>query len=98
VQLRKNQWVIPLLGAANRDPEVYPKPNHFDISRESPAEHLAFSGGIHYCLGSPLARMELAMALRALAERFPDLRAAGPLEMRLGTTLRGPLRFPVAIN
>jgi len=98
VQLRKNQWVIPLLGAANRDPEVFPEPNHFDISRESPAEHLAFSGGIHYCLGSPLARMELAMALRALAERFPDLRAAGPLEMRPGTTLRGPLRFPVSIN
>jgi cytochrome P450 len=98
VQLRKNQWVIPLLAAANRDPEVYPEPNRFDITRESPVEHLAFSGGIHYCLGSPLARMELAMALRALAERFPGLRAAGPLEMRPGTTLRGPLRFPVSIN
>ena len=98
VSLQKNQWVIPVLAAANRDPEVYPEPNVFDVTRESPAEHLAFSGGIHYCLGSPLARMELAMALRALAERFPDLRAAGPLEMRPGTTLRGPLCFPVSIN
>jgi cytochrome P450 len=98
VRLQRNQWVIPLLAAANRDPEVYPEPNRFDITRESPAEHLAFSGGIHYCLGSPLARMELAMALRALAERFPDLRAAGPLVMRPGTTLRGPLRLPVSIN
>ena len=96
--IRKNQWIIPVLAAANRDPEVYPEPNRFDITRESPAEHLAFSGGIHYCLGSPLARMELAMALRALAERFPDLRPAGPLEMRPGTTLRGPLRVPVKIN
>ena len=96
--IRKNQWIITVLAAANRDPEVYPEPNRFDITRESPAEHLAFSGGIHYCLGSPLARMELAMALRALAERFPDLRPAGPVEMRPGTTLRGPLRVPVKIN
>jgi cytochrome P450 len=96
VPLKKNQWVIPLLAAANRDPEAYPEPNRFDITRETPAEHLAFSGGIHYCLGSPLARMELALALRALAERFPDLRPAGPLTMRPGTTLRGPLRFPVS--
>jgi cytochrome P450 len=98
VPVRRNQWIITLLAAANRDPEVYPDPNRFDVTRESPAEHLAFSGGIHYCLGSPLARMELAMALQALAERFPDLRAAGPLEMRPGTTLRGPLRLPVSIS
>ena len=75
-------------------PRTQPLRYHARVS----AEHLAFSGGIHYCLGSPLARMELAMALRALAERFPDLRAAGPVEMRPGTTLRGPLRFPVSIN
>jgi cytochrome P450 len=98
VPIRKNQWIIPLLAAANRDPEVYSEPNRFDITRESPAEHLAFSGGIHYCLGSPLARMELAMALRALAERFPDLHLAGPVTMRPGTTLRGPLHLPVSIN
>ena len=78
VSLQKNQWVITLLAAANRDPEVFPEPNVFDVTRESPAEHLAFSGGIHYCLGSPLARMELAMALRALAERFPDLEQPDP--------------------
>jgi cytochrome P450 len=96
--IRKNQWIIPVLAAANRDPEVYPEPNRFDITRQSPAEHLAFSGGIHYCLGSPLARMELTMALRSLAERFPDLRPAGPVEMRPGTTLRGPLHVPVKIN
>ncbi len=98
VQLHKNQWIIPLLAAANRDPEVYPDPNHFDITRKSPAEHLAFSGGIHYCLGSPLARMELALALRAVAERFPNLQSAGPAIMRPGTTIRGPRHLPVKIN
>jgi cytochrome P450 len=93
-----NQWVITLLAAANRDPDVYPEPNRFDIARQSPVEHLAFSGGIHYCLGSPLARLELTQAFRALAERFPRIRQTAPITMRPGTTLRGPLRFPVAVS
>jgi cytochrome P450 len=97
VLLARNQWVITLLAAANRDPDVYPAPNSFDITRESRAEHLAFSGGIHYCLGSPLARLELTRAFRAIAERFPHIRQRGPITMRLGSTLRGPLRFPVAV-
>jgi cytochrome P450 len=98
VLIVKNQWVITLLAAANRDPEVYPDPNRFDITRESPVEHLAFSGGIHYCLGSPLARLELTQAFCALAERFPGIRQTAPITMRPGTTLRGPLRFPVAVS
>jgi cytochrome P450 len=93
----RNQWVITLLAAANRDPEVYPAPNRFDITRESPVEHLAFSGGIHYCLGSPLARLELTQAFGALAERFPRIRQTAPITMRPGATLRGPLRLPVAV-
>jgi cytochrome P450 len=91
-----NQWVITLLAAANRDPEAYAEPRRFNFMRESPVEHLAFSGGIHYCLGSPLARLELTQAFRALAERFPTIRQAAPITMRPGTTLRGPLRFPVS--
>ena len=98
VLVARNQWVITLLAAANRDPDVYPDPNRFDITRESPAEHLAFSGGIHYCLGSPLARLELTRAFRALAERFPRIRQTMPITMRPGTTLRGPLHFPVTVS
>jgi cytochrome P450 len=98
VLVAPNQWVITLLAAANRDPEAYPEPRRFDIMRESPAEHLAFSGGIHYCLGSPLARLELTQAFRALAERFPTIRQTAPITMRPGTTLRGPLRFPVSVD
>jgi cytochrome P450 len=98
VVVARNQWVITLLAAANRDPDAYPEPNRFDIVRESPVEHLAFSGGIHYCLGSPLARLELTQAFRTLAERFPRIRQTGPITMRPGTTLRGPLRFPVAVS
>jgi cytochrome P450 len=98
VTLHRNQWVVTLLAAANRDPEVFADPNRFDITRTSPPEHLAFSGGIHYCLGSALARMELAQGLRALAVRFPHIHRTGPVVMRPGTTLRGPRRFPVSIR
>jgi cytochrome P450 len=98
VLVATNQWVITLLAAANRDPDVYPEPNRLHIARESRVEHLAFSGGIHYCLGSPLARLELTQTFRALAERFPHIRQAGPITMRPGATLRGPLRFPVTVS
>jgi cytochrome P450 len=97
VSVAPNQWVITLLAAANRDPEAYPEPRRFNLMREFPVEHLAFSGGIHYCLGSPLARLELTQALRALAERFPIIRQTAAITMRPGTTLRGPLRFPVSV-
>ena len=98
VTMRRNQWLLTLLAAANRDPDVYPDPNRFDINREAPAEHLAFSGGIHYCLGSPLARMELTRAFQGLAERFPRMRRNGPIVMRSGRTLRGPVQFPVTVR
>ena len=94
-RIRKGQFVLTLLGAANRDPEVYDRPGEFDITREHPAPHLAFSSGIHYCLGQPLARLEAAIALRVLAERMPNLRQAGRVKRRNATTIRGPLRLPV---
>jgi cytochrome P450 len=94
--VRKGQLVVPLIGAANRDPEVYDDPSTFSLHRKNPAPHLAFSGGIHYCLGAPLARLEATIALRTLAERMPGLTRCGPLRMRPGTNLRGPLHLPVA--
>ena len=89
------QDVITLIGAANRDPEVYDHPGTFDIHRETTADHLAFSSGIHYCLGQPLARLEATIALRMLAERMPGLAQAGPVRRRNSTIIRGPLSMPV---
>lgn len=95
VPVARGQWVMLMLAAANRDPAVFTAPDRFDITRTDVGEHLAFSSGIHYCLGAALARMELAVAFRALAVRFPTLRTAGPVVMRPGTVLRGPRRLPV---
>ncbi|HEY5786398.1 MAG TPA: cytochrome P450 [Microlunatus sp.] len=96
VPVARGQALVLLLAGANRDPSAFASPNTFDITRTSHVDHLAFSGGIHYCLGAPLARLELAAAFRALAERLPALRLAGPVKMQRSTAIHGPLRVPVA--
>lgn len=110
VTVRRDQWVFTLIGGANRDPDVFPDPARYDITRYAegaqsgvrsagtPAgEHLAFSGGIHYCIGAPLARMEATRALRTIAERLPTLHRAGPVTRRRSVTIRGPRHLPVAV-
>lgn len=95
--VRRGQWVVALLGAAGRDPQVHTDPDRFDVRRTQTTEHLAFSAGIHYCIGAPLARLEAEVALAALAERA-DLRPAGRVIYRAGTTIRGLARLPVAVR
>jgi cytochrome P450 len=70
--VERGESVLCVLGAANRDPDVYPEPDTLEITR-SGARALAFGGGIHHCLGAQLARIEAEIAFRRLAERLPDL-------------------------
>ncbi|HET8988849.1 MAG TPA: cytochrome P450 [Humibacillus sp.] len=72
VTIREGQKVAALLGAANRDPAVFDEPDRFRADRD-PNPHLAFGAGIHFCLGAPLARMELQITVRALLQRFGAL-------------------------
>jgi cytochrome P450 len=60
--------------AANRDPEQFPDPARLDLRRANAKTHLAFSQGVHACIGSPYARLELATAFRALVRNFDDIR------------------------
>lgn len=92
------QWVVALLGATGRDPDVYADPDVFDITRTPEKEHLAFSSGVHYCLGAPLARLEATIALRVLADRATDLRLVGPVVPRRSRTLRGPAHLPISLT
>jgi cytochrome P450 len=97
-QLRRGELLIAVLGSANRDEARFADPATLDIHR-APNPHLGFGKGIHYCLGAPLARLEGEIALRALIQRFPDLRLAaepGDLAWRNVPLFRSLVRLPVA--
>ena len=94
-EVARGQFVHVLLGGANRDPSVFARPDVFDPDRADAAEHLAFSSGIHHCLGRPLAELEATIALGRLAERAPGLRRAGRMRLRPSTIIRGPQVLPV---
>ncbi|HEU0128168.1 MAG TPA: cytochrome P450, partial [Pseudonocardiaceae bacterium] len=87
--------IILLLGGANRDPAVFTDPNRFDVQRPEAGENLAFSSGIHYCIGAALARLEGEVGLQALFRRFPDLSLTGPPHRRPTRVLRGYDMIPV---
>ena len=61
-----------LFGAANRDPRVFERPDEFDVARDNALQHIGFGGGIHVCIGAPLARIELEASLEALRRSWPD--------------------------
>jgi len=97
VTVARGEMVICLLGAANRDPEVYDDPDDFQVDRAN-VKPTSFGGGIHHCLGAQLARIEAEIAFKALLSRLPDLRLADPEHQswRPTFTLRGLTTLPVA--
>jgi pimeloyl-[acyl-carrier protein] synthase len=97
-RVRAGETVVAVLGAANRDPAQFPDPDRLDLAR-APNRHLAFGGGIHFCLGAPLARMEAAVAIPALLARLPGLELGPEPPVRRDTvTLRGLASLPVTFR
>lgn len=77
--MKQSQSLIFSLRGANRDPQAFPEPNRFDIARKD-APHVAFGGGLHLCIGAPLARLEAQVAILSFFARFPDARLVDPNE------------------
>jgi cytochrome P450 len=96
--LPRGSGIVMFLGGAHRDPDVFRDPNTFDVTRENAGDHLAFSAGPHYCLGAQLARLETAVGLRALYERFPGLRLEGEPVRHTTQVLRGWSSVPVRLR
>ncbi|SHG67953.1 cytochrome P450 [Streptoalloteichus hindustanus] len=94
-RLRRGEPVLVLLSGANRDPSVFPDPDRFDVDRANARDHLSFSGGVHYCLGAGLARLEGAVAVRELFTRFPRLELAGRPRPRATKLIHGVRDLPV---
>ena len=96
-RIAKGELVLCLLGSANRDPAAYPDaPDRLDITRTNIRPH-SFGGGIHFCLGAQLARIEAEIAISTLLRRLPDLKlddAVNPA-WRPTFVLRGLERLPV---
>lgn len=82
------QKVAAMLGSANRDETIFENVDNFDVSR-SHNPHIAFGAGIHFCIGAPLARLEMLNSLPMLFERFPKLQLAGEPVQRPTFVLRG---------
>jgi cytochrome P450 len=74
VPIPRGAKIAMLFGAANRDPRVFERPDEFDVGRENAAQHIGFGGGIHVCIGAPLARIELEASVDTLRRSWPDLR------------------------
>ena len=84
--------------AANRDPDVYTHPDRVDITRDDPPAMLTFGGGVHYCLGSHLARLELTEALRVITKRMPNPRRTGPAPWKAISGITGPTTLPLEFD
>jgi cytochrome P450 len=97
-RFRRGQQVVTILAAGNRDPQAFEAPESLDVTREN-VRHLAFGQGLHFCLGSQLARLEAAVAIEGLLRWLPELRLVEEsIEWSKNSILRGPTRLPLAVR
>ncbi|MCB8959344.1 MAG: cytochrome P450 [Ardenticatenales bacterium] len=97
VDLPAGANLLLMLNAANRDPAIFPEPDKIDVGRANLKEHLAFGYGIHYCVGAPLARLEMAILFEELTGRFPNLSLVPdqPIRYVPNISFRGPQKLMV---
>jgi cytochrome P450 len=88
VKIEKGQKIAALIGSANRDSSVFERADEMDLTRD-PNPHIGFGAGIHFCLGAPLARLEMSVSLPALWEKYPEMQLAGTPVRRPTFVLRG---------
>jgi cytochrome P450 len=98
VRIPAGTIVLANTAAANRDPAAFSDPDRFDITRENTVGTMSFGSGAHYCLGSHLARLELAQALTVMARRMPNLRRIGPAPWPSMIGVTGPTTLPVEFD
>ncbi|MEO0607892.1 MAG: cytochrome P450 [Pseudomonadota bacterium] len=79
-RIAKDEKVVMWYGAGNRDPEIFPNPDVFDLTRDNVEKHIAFGHGIHKCLGSRLAQMQLRVAYEQIFARFPNIEFTGDIK------------------
>ena len=97
IPISAGEAVFVSIAAANRDPRRFMDPDRFDIARGN-NEHLTFGGGIHFCLGATLARVEAQVIFATVAQRYPNLQLSGQtVEWRDAISFRGPKAVWVAV-
>jgi cytochrome P450 len=97
ITVEKGRKIAALLGAANRDPAVFPEPDRLDVGREE-NPHISFGAGIHFCIGAPLARVELQATYGALLDRTSSIELGGEPVRRPEFVIRGLAELPVVLT
>ena len=100
VTLKQGDKIMGLLASANSDPDKFTDPEAIDFDRQ-PNQHLGFGGGIHFCLGAQLARIEAEIGITRLLDRFPNIRIAGDateLNWTAKTGMRSLTRLPLVLK
>ncbi len=95
--IKEGERIIAWLASANRDEEAFDHPHKFDVTRQ-PNLHLGFSGGPHFCVGGPLAKMEISFALQEVLDRYDGIEIIGPVERVHANFVGGLKRLPVRLK
>jgi cytochrome P450 len=96
--IRAGTMISVNIASANHDPKIYDDPDRLDITRDAPPAMMTFGGGVHFCLGAHLARLELIEALRVIPRRMPNARRTGPAPWRPRIGIAGPTTLPIEFD